>query len=950
MFTRTTRLNVVIVAALCVPRIVAAQSAIAGVVKDATGAVLPGVTVEATSPALIEKTKSVATNEEGQYRLVDLRPGTYKVTFTLSGFTTVVRDGILLESNFTAPLNVEMKVGNVEQSVTVTGESPVVDVQTSQRRELVSQQLIDTLPTGRSAGLIAGTLPGVVTGAYDVGGSTNSGSGSPTVHGSLSGDARWLIDGIISDGMALTGQCQCLNDSENQTQEIVVNTSGGSAENQLAGVLVNRIPKTGSNTFTSEEKALFSNGGMQSRNLDSALQARGLPTPNTLEREYDLNYSLGGPIVKDRLWFYVSGRNWSYNSYVAGAVNPDGSRAVGDNTQKAFPVRVTSQLSSKNRLTALFDWTDRLNGHQNLSPLVPPIASLAQRIGPAWVTQVKWTSTLSNKLLLEAGFNRTATIGDNAYEPGVVVGTCHVAYNLCPPGTGYGDVAHQDTVLGTQAKASVAGTGAFSGPNTNRHRSNVAQASLSYITGSHAMKVGFQDRWGWTTATRLSGTNGDLNQVYRNGVPFAVTILNTPDFSENDVDVDLGVFAQDVWTRKRLTLSSGVRWDHFNSSIPDQTVPAGRFVPERHFAAISNLGRWNNVFPRLGASYDLTGKGQTALKGNVGWYVQSEGPGFGSPYNPAIVSTDSRTWSDLNHDDIAEENEIGPPSNVNFGIRPNENMDPNIKRPFQMVWDVGLQHQLLAGLGIEVSYNQRNFYELIWTNNLAISLSDYTVLNVPDPRGNGQTLPVYSVSPSKFGQLNAIDTNSANNSQLYRGVDVTFNMRTVGGGQVYGGTSTGHSVSNICDVTDPNSLRFCDQTQYHVPWLTLFKIAGSYPVPYGFRVSGTFQSTPNAALTQIYVVTRAQAPGLTQASVNVPLNEPGTLYNDRVNQLNFTLARVFKTPMGSKNVSWRPEVSLYNALNANPVLSQVTTFGPALGNASSILNPRVLRLGLTVQF
>ena len=164
---------------LLLPHAAFAQSAIAGVVKDATGAVLPGVTAEATSPALIEKVKSVTTNEQGQYRIVDLRPGTYPVTFTLGGFATTVREEIVLESNFTAPINVELKVGNVEQSITVTGESPIVDVQTSQRRQIVSQQLMDVLPTGRSAGLMAGTLPGVFTGAFDVGGSTNSGPVAP---------------------------------------------------------------------------------------------------------------------------------------------------------------------------------------------------------------------------------------------------------------------------------------------------------------------------------------------------------------------------------------------------------------------------------------------------------------------------------------------------------------------------------------------------------------------------------------------------------------------------------------------------------------------------------------------------------------------------------------------------------------------------------------------------
>src|SRR3954467_6421730 len=252
-----------------------AQSAIAGVVKDATGAVLPGVTVEATSPALIEKTKSTTTNEAGQYRLVDLRPGTYTVTFALSGFSTVRRADILLESNFTAPINVELKVGAVAESVTVTGESPIVDVQTSQRREVVSQQLLDLLPTGRNFQLMAGTVPSVTTGVFDVGGSSAMWTGgSLLVHGSLSFDSRTLIDGMVVDAMFGGGQCSCVYDNENQTQEMAVQVAGGSAENQLSGVLVNRIPKTGGNTFTGDGLFLFANRAMQGSNLDSALIAR----------------------------------------------------------------------------------------------------------------------------------------------------------------------------------------------------------------------------------------------------------------------------------------------------------------------------------------------------------------------------------------------------------------------------------------------------------------------------------------------------------------------------------------------------------------------------------------------------------------------------------------------------------------------------------------------------
>src|SRR5437867_1703972 len=238
-------LAVIVVGLVLVPRVALAQSAIAGTVKDSTGAVLPGVTVEASSDALIEKVKAAATNEAGQYRIVDLRPGTYKVTFTLTGFNTIIRDGILLEANFTAPVNVEMKIGTVSENVTVTVESPVVDVQTSQRREVVSQQLLEAIPTGRNFQLMAGTVPSVTTGVFDVGGSSSMWTGgSLLVHGSLTVDSRTLIDGMPVDAMFGGGQCSCTYDNEAQTQEMAVQVTGGSGEYQLSGVLVNLIPRS----------------------------------------------------------------------------------------------------------------------------------------------------------------------------------------------------------------------------------------------------------------------------------------------------------------------------------------------------------------------------------------------------------------------------------------------------------------------------------------------------------------------------------------------------------------------------------------------------------------------------------------------------------------------------------------------------------------------------------
>ena len=451
MCRRFLRFVLVVLASVAVPTVALAQSAIAGVVKDSTGAVLPGVTVEASSPALIEKVKTAATNEAGQYRIVDLRPGTYTVTFTLTGFSTVVREGILLEANFTAPINAELRVGSVSENVTVTGASPVVDVQTSTRREVVTQQQLEAIPTGRSFVLMANTVPSVSTGGFDVGGSNAMWvGGSLLVHGSIGNDSRTLIDGMVVDAMFATGQCSCVYDNEAQTQEMAVQVTGGSAENQLSGVLVNRIPRTGGNQFLGEGILHLANGSTQSVNLDDAIRKRGITTPDQLYRDYDVNYSAGGPILKDKLWFFVSGRNWAYNNYVANAFNADGSQAIDDNNLKAFPARLTWQSDSKNRFTTMFDWANKIRGHRNLSPTINVDAAVRQAQPAQHIMQAKWTSTLTNHLLFETGYSQTFNAPLYTYQPQVVVGTCHTAYNLCAPGTGYGSIPHQDTVLGTQ--------------------------------------------------------------------------------------------------------------------------------------------------------------------------------------------------------------------------------------------------------------------------------------------------------------------------------------------------------------------------------------------------------------------------------------------------------------------------------------------------------------------
>ncbi len=943
---------------LAMPSVALAQSAFAGVVRDTSGAVLPGVTVEAASPALIEKVRSGVTNEAGQYRIVDLRPGTYSLSFKLPGFNSVVRENIELEANFTAPINIEMRIGSLEETLTVTGESPVVDVQTSHRREVVSQELIEALPTGRNFQLLAGTVPAVSTGVFDVGGSSAMWTGgSLLTHGSQTRDSRTLIDGMVADAMFGGGQCSCIYDNEMQTQEIAVQVSGGSAENQTAGVLVNRIPKTGGNQFRGEFVGLFSNSKFQGQNIDDAIRARRLTIGEELYQLYDANYSLGGPIVKDRVWFFVSGRNQAYNNFITSAVNPNGSiaavgtRAQDDNIVKSFPGRITAQATPKDRFTVLFDWANKIRGHRGLATNVAPEASDRQTQPASHVAQAKWTSARSSKLLIEAGYNNTYIGSLFKYQPDRQLATCVSAFVACAPGTGYGDIAKQDLTLNTRWSASTP-TAVATAPAHQPGTSHVVIASVSYVTGAHNLKVGIQKRSGWLRDLR-QGVNGDIVQQYRNLVPSQVLVLNTPLNTQVDLNADFGAYVQDTWTTRRLSISPGIRFDYFNSSVPEMSVPAGRFVPARTFGEIKNVPNWKNVSPRLGAAYDLFGNGKTAIKGNIGIYVQSEGTGFANTYNPQIFATDTRTWNDANRDDIAQESELGPSQNSTFGTRRNVNADPDIERPRQKVSDIGIQQELRPGLAVAVSYNRRSFHNITWRNNLAVANGDYTLETIPDPRGNGQTLPVYNLLRARQGLVDELDTTSSENGRVYNGMDVSFNWRIRGGATVFGGTSTGRTLVSTCQVEDQNALRFCNEGDYAVPFATQFKLSGTYPGPLGIRVSGSFQSQPGTERTINYQVTPTIASTitqgrivLTQAQVNVRLNEPGSAYNDRVNQLDMSLSRTFRG--GHFNI--RPELSMFNLLNVNPVLSQTNVFGAALGNALTVLPARLVRFGINMDF
>jgi len=923
------------------PATSSAQSSIAGVVKDDTGAVLPGVTVEAASPALIEKTRSVASDGQGQFKIVDLRPGVYTVTFVLQGFSTFKRDGITLQASTVATVNGEMKVGTLEETITVTGEAPLVDVQSSVQQQIVNRDLLDNLPSGRMMWNIGATLPGIVASGQDVGGAAGIQQIRITAHGSDAFQTVTQVDGMELNTMGANGSAvPYFNDG--MAQEMTFQTSAMGAETSAGGVRVNIIPKEGGNDFRGDTFfGTIPNRHFSSSNLDDSIIRRGLTTQPAVLLTREFNQSLGGPIAKDRLWFFGTFRYLLSNNSVAGAFYADGRQAVDDNTLKQGLGRLTWRANANHKLSYFYELTKKFRGHDGLAAGVDEVA--ANRRPPVHYSnlQAKWTGTLSPRLLVETGFARNVTKFNVVYQEGVKE----------PPFTPawYAKASRQDTLLSTRHVAGAV-------EQYNIPIRNTLTSSVAYVTGSHAFKWGYQ--WGFGFYDQIREANADLIQVYRAGVPTSVLVQNTPVLSRPVMKADLGLYGQDSWTLRRMTLNYGLRWEYFNSYIRAQDQPAGRFVPARHFDEV-HVPSFKDLSPRFGASYDLFGDGKTAIKGSVSKYVSKFATDNTNAYNPMFLASDSRTWNDLNRDDIAQDNEIGPSNNNAFGIRQSRNPDPNLKREYSIEYTGVLQRQLTSGISASIGYYRRGFHRLQQQDNLLQSPGDYTPVTIANPLG-GELLTVYNLDRTKQGLVNILDTNTVNDArtQTYNGVELSAQAR-LGEGRLTGGWTHDRTVIKNCSLDDPNSPipagalidtaagRFCDETKLGLPFIDQFKLSGVYPLWWGIQLSGSLTSYPGRQLFVNYTVDRTIIPTLTQTSVLVPLIKPGSKYADQWNQLDLGFAKVV-TFNSFRNV--RLQVDVFNALNANTVLNQNFNYGPALDRVTEILQGRVVRLGAQFHF
>ena len=883
-----------------VPGTASAQSAIAGLVKDTSGAVLPGVTVEASSPALIEQTRSAVTDAQGNYKIVDLRPGTYAVSFALTGFNTLRRDGVELPSSFVATINAELKVGALTETVTVTGESPVVDVQSNTRASVLARDVLDSVPNAHTLQSVGQLVVGVTLTAPDVGGSQAMQQTYFTVHGAGAAQTAVLMDGMIINGLQGDGAIQSyMNDAG--AQEMVYQTGGGAADSASGGVKINVIPREGGNTprgslfFGLEQSDGFP---WQASNLSDSLAAAGVRTLDKIGIYTDVNVTQGGPIAKDKLWYFVSGRLFTVNKPISNTFHvPPGEtyarcangtasceQGVDDQTINSALGRVTWQVSPRNKLSVYADkiWKTRSAAMQ---PGDDPDTSSVVWTSPFYLTNTaKWTSTVSSKLLVEGGWSMNIERYENLNQPGIAQTWGTPAWLAGAP--------YRDSQLGTTSHAvSIATGGGEYQKSPDRYN---LQASASYVTGSHNTKVGVQHSFGRDGNTLRQ--NADLVQNYLSGRASTVILEGTANprtFWTERLNANLGIYAQDQWSLKRLTLNYALRWEYVNEQVDGQPAQTGRFANIPAFGDIT-MPTWKNWSPRVSAVYDLTGDGKTAVRVGFNRFQAAATTTFASLYDPANALQIQFTapWTDKNGDNIAQGERgcnfaTSPSCEINFATVPANfgtislsRPDPGVQRPYSDAYNLGVTRELVSGLSLSFDWYHSNNKNILSRTNVlrpGVLNADGTVTN-PSYRPvtifspiDGHAITMYdTVSAAAQQAVANVDSHDPNLKQRYDGFEVNFSARLPKGGRLFGGTATDRVVANSCSAaaTNPNLLNYCDQDKSGIPWRTQIKLAATYEVRWAIRVSAAYQGLPGYLVGTVRALQAggAAAPNLTSLS------------------------------------------------------------------------------------
>jgi hypothetical protein len=999
-----------------IPAAAFAQGAIAGLVSDPSGAPVPAVTVEASSDALIENSRTTMTDGAGRYRIEDLRPGIYQVRFTHPGWKSYQLNAVELTGSLTAIVDAQLAVGPLTETIVITGEPSAVDAQSGKRAVTLTGDVIRLLPAARSYNALLALVPGIVTNVNDT--VLGPSATSFPIHGGRQQEGRLLLDGLTVGSPPAGNSATIYDVDAGQAQEVTFTVSGGLGEPETAGLVMNIVPKAGGNDM---KASLFASGTgerLQSDNLTHELTARGVIAAPPYTRVYDISGTLGGPIARDRLWYFASAHtggstrkstNVYYNRNAGDSSQwryvPDVTRqAYSDRTFENVSGRLTWQALPRHKMSAFWDAqavcrkctgaTPGLSEPQQVSP--EAVGVLGRRLDVAHAT---WSSPITDRLLLEAGYGGTAFgVGNFEREPNPTRDLVRVV-EQCASGC-----AANGNIPGLTYRSqdfSVAHAGSY-----------LWKGSLSYITGTHSFKVGYQQTRMTDDRTWITN-NQSLTYRVDNGVPNQLTQSISPWVNDARAAWQ-ALFVQEQLTLGRLTLQGAVRFDRAWSWFPAQQEGPSRFLPTAIIVRETRgVDSYKDVTPRMAVAYDLAGTGRTAIKISIGKYLEGVGTsGIYANTNPTSrmpqttpsfgTAGVTRAWADANGNFVPDCDLLNPSaqdlrvrggdvcgvlSNVNFGKNVLTNtFDAGVLkgwgvRPSDWNLALSIQQQIGRRSSVDVTYTRRSFRGFTAADNLSLEPSDLTPFSILAPLdsrlpgGGGYRIEgFYDVIPAKAGQVDNLVTDATAYGrwfQYFNGVDVTVHARVGRSFTFIGGTSTGQTVADNCDVrarlpelattttgtsafgaglTGSAVTPFSPYCHFGYGVLTQLRGLSSYVVPrLEVQLAATFQSKPGALLAANYAapnsdVAASLGRNLSGNATNVTVNliEPGSLYGDRINQLDLRFARVFTSGRSRTTVG----VDIYNVVNSNAVLTYNNTFvpgGPWL-QPLTVLTPRLLKI------
>jgi len=845
--------------ALVAPAAAYAQASIAGTVKDPSGAVLPGVTVEAASPALIEKARNAVTDGTGQYRIVDLLPGVYSVTFSLQGFSTVKREGIEVSGAGVFTINADLRVGAVSETITVSAETPVVDVQSVRRQAVLNDETLASLPATRNFSQLLNGVPSLAGGSLDSQvQAIGQGSQFFNSYGSRPNEGRVNIDGL-SVGGGYNGGGIGFAPDPSTAEEMQVTVAGSLGESESGSASVNFVPKTGGNTYKGQGFYSTSGSWSQTSNLDDQLRSYGI-TQAGLVKQWDLSGSLGGPIRHDRIWFFANARtsgiyttvpNVFANANMGDAtkwnyVKDPGVTGRNSGSTLDFLGRVTAQITPRNKINVSYnqqyacfgsaynqtdscrprgsDWI--ANGNAATSP---ESQTIFQDSLPSDVFQASWSSATTSRLLLEAGYSSYISQWGWMKPPGGLTNLIPVTETVANAATGVPIPNYTYRGLDNLLQ--------------NRQGNINWRGSATYATGAHNAKFGYQGGLAIDDQEDFSGDT-QLTYTFANGQPTAFSMRIAPWMVGNRTGW-MGLYVQDQWRLGRATIQGALRYDRAWSWFPTDhngAPSASRFnAAPITFPTSEGVTGFNDITPRMGVAYDLFGNGKTALKVNLGKYLTAatnqsvfinanpavDGRGIRASSGTNFVTNTSRSWIDGNGNKIidcdlankaansAGGDTCGAWANQNFGNAVALlQIDPNVRkgwgvRPSDWHLGVSVTQQLMPRVSIDVGYNRRWFENFFVVDNQAVTPNDfdkYTLtapLNPGLPGGGGYAFTALNVKPAKFGIFNnyyTLSSNYGDETRYWQGVDVTLTARLKDGLTLTGGTSTGRGYHDNCDI------------------------------------------------------------------------------------------------------------------------------------------------------